>query len=181
MSLLKGNEILPSSLGSTSSFHHYPPILKHFQITAPSVTNQDIMKLNFFLILPITAVLGGVFERNSKPGCNADNCARAVTGTRLGPVTAASHVADCQSFQQVTTFYGMCVSSCPLIQVNADSLSGTPLLAQLQHPPTQVLAQTLEIPTPAPAPAGDILSRPSRSMLTLMMEDMMILFIKNSC
>ena len=138
------------------------------------------MKLNFFLILPITAVLGGVFERNSKPGCNADNCARAVTGTRLGPVAAASHVADCQSFQQVTTFYGLCVSSCPFIQENADFLSATPLLAQLQHPPTQVLAQIRETPTPAPAPAGDILSRPSRSMLTLMMEDMMMLFIKNN-
>jgi hypothetical protein len=64
------------------------------------------MKLNFFLIVPFTAVLGGVFERNT-PGCDSDNCARAVTGTRLGPVTAASHVADCVSFQQVTTFYGM--------------------------------------------------------------------------
>jgi hypothetical protein len=66
------------------------------------------MKLNFFLIVPFTAVLGGVFERNT-PGCDSDNCARAVTGTRLGPVTAAQHVADCVSFQQVTTFYGMYV------------------------------------------------------------------------
>jgi hypothetical protein len=65
------------------------------------------MKLNFFLIIPFTAVLGGVFERSGKPGCDSDNCARAVTGTRLGPVTAASHVADCVSFQQVTTYYGL--------------------------------------------------------------------------
>ncbi|KAH8789185.1 hypothetical protein BGZ57DRAFT_949931 [Hyaloscypha finlandica] len=65
------------------------------------------MKLNFFLIIPFTAVLGGVFERNGKPGCDSDNCARAVTGTRLGPVTATSHVADCVSFQQVTTYYGL--------------------------------------------------------------------------
>jgi hypothetical protein len=63
------------------------------------------MKLNFFLIIPFTAVLGGVFERN-KPGCDSDNCARAVTGTRLGAVAVSSHVADCLSFQQVTTYYG---------------------------------------------------------------------------
>ncbi|KAE9376627.1 hypothetical protein N431DRAFT_554972 [Stipitochalara longipes BDJ] len=64
------------------------------------------MKLNFFLILPFTAVLGGVLERNT-PGCDSDNCARAVTGTRLGPSAVASHIADCSSFQQLTTYYGI--------------------------------------------------------------------------
>ncbi|KAF5506438.1 S-antigen protein [Colletotrichum siamense] len=34
--------------------------------------------------------------------CNANNCARAVTGTRLGPQTQASRRADCSSFQRTT-------------------------------------------------------------------------------
>ena len=63
------------------------------------------MKLTFFII-HIAAALGGLVDRN-KPGCDSDNCARAVTGTRLGPVTAAQHVADCVSFQQVTTYFDL--------------------------------------------------------------------------
>ncbi|KAH0427681.1 hypothetical protein CcaCcLH18_09512 [Colletotrichum camelliae] len=34
--------------------------------------------------------------------CNANNCARAVTGTRLSPQTQASRRADCSSFQRTT-------------------------------------------------------------------------------
>jgi len=64
------------------------------------------MKLNFLLILPFTAVLGGLVERNT-PGCDSDNCARAVTGTRLGAAAVSTHMADCESYQQVTTYFGM--------------------------------------------------------------------------
>lgn len=53
-----------------------------------------------------TAALGGLLERNGKPGCDSDNCARAVTGTRLGAAAVTSHVNDCKSFQQVTTYFG---------------------------------------------------------------------------
>ena len=65
------------------------------------------MKLATVLLLATTALGGLVEQRNGKPGCDSDNCARAVTGTRLGPATAASHVADCISFQQVTTYFGL--------------------------------------------------------------------------
>lgn len=34
--------------------------------------------------------------------CNADNCARAVTGTARGAATLAAHLADCSSFQWAT-------------------------------------------------------------------------------
>ncbi|KAH7325582.1 hypothetical protein B0I35DRAFT_507970 [Stachybotrys elegans] len=34
--------------------------------------------------------------------CNANNCARAVTGTRLGPAVVATHQADCSSVMAVT-------------------------------------------------------------------------------
>ncbi|KAK1613479.1 hypothetical protein BDP81DRAFT_401268 [Colletotrichum phormii] len=34
--------------------------------------------------------------------CNANNCARAVTGTRLGPATQAVRRADCSSYQRTT-------------------------------------------------------------------------------
>ena len=63
------------------------------------------MKLSLFLI-HVAAAMGGLVERN-KPGCDSDNCARAVTGTRLGAVAVASHVADCVSFQQLTTYFGL--------------------------------------------------------------------------
>lgn len=32
--------------------------------------------------------------------CAADNCARAVTGTRLGAASVSAHQADCSSFQK---------------------------------------------------------------------------------
>ena len=34
--------------------------------------------------------------------CNANNCARAVTGTRFATSTTAAHKADCKSFQIIT-------------------------------------------------------------------------------
>jgi len=46
-----------------------------------------------------------IVERNDgPPGCNADNCARAVTGTRNGPAAVSTHKADCKSFMQVTVY-----------------------------------------------------------------------------
>jgi hypothetical protein len=40
-----------------------------------------------------------------KRACHADNCARAVTGTREGPVFTSRAKSDCSSFV-VTTSYG---------------------------------------------------------------------------
>ncbi len=34
--------------------------------------------------------------------CNANNCARAVTGTRLGDAGISSHRADCSDFMMAT-------------------------------------------------------------------------------
>ncbi|KAH8781884.1 hypothetical protein BGZ57DRAFT_853064 [Hyaloscypha finlandica] len=59
------------------------------------------------ILLTIASLAFGnlIFERNNgPPGCNADNCARAVTGTRNGPATVYSHQADCKSFMQVTKY-----------------------------------------------------------------------------
>ena len=39
-------------------------------------------------------------------GCNADNCARAVTGTRLGPASISAHRSDCSSFMLTTVRVG---------------------------------------------------------------------------
>ncbi|CZR61930.1 uncharacterized protein PAC_11827 [Phialocephala subalpina] len=51
------------------------------------------------ILLLVTEALASVFQRG---GCNADNCARAVTGTRYAPDVQASHMADCSSFMMET-------------------------------------------------------------------------------
>jgi hypothetical protein len=57
--------------------------------------------LNFFVVL---AMGQGVFSLiYNNPTCNANNCARAVTGTRSGKVPdITSRVEDCSSFMLVT-------------------------------------------------------------------------------
>ncbi|PON22964.1 hypothetical protein TGAM01_v208219 [Trichoderma gamsii] len=46
------------------------------------------------------AAMASVIERTN--GCNADNCARAVTGTRDGLPPISSRKADCSSFMRAT-------------------------------------------------------------------------------
>jgi hypothetical protein len=61
------------------------------------------MKTAFILLALVGTALSGVVERwvdNDK--CNADNCARAVTGTRFPTPVIAQHKADCTSFMKVT-------------------------------------------------------------------------------
>jgi len=71
-------------------------------------TYLPIMKAAFFVLALVGTALGGLIERQNPDNdkCNADNCARAVTATRNGPVSEASHVADCTSFNVVTTHFG---------------------------------------------------------------------------
>ncbi|KAF8865594.1 hypothetical protein BDZ45DRAFT_736163 [Acephala macrosclerotiorum] len=57
------------------------------------------MGTKFVLFLLVTEALASVFQRG---GCNADNCARAVTGTRYALDVQASHTADCSSFMMET-------------------------------------------------------------------------------
>lgn len=55
-----------------------------------------MMKLLSFILA--LAMAQGVLSE-----CNADNCARAVTGTRSGKVPdVTSRMEDCSSFMQVT-------------------------------------------------------------------------------
>jgi hypothetical protein len=48
----------------------------------------------------VAAAMAGVIERTN--GCNADNCARAVTGTRDGLLPITSRQSDCSSFMRAT-------------------------------------------------------------------------------
>lgn len=48
----------------------------------------------------VAAAMASVIERTN--GCNADNCARAVTGTRDGLPPISSRKADCSSFMRAT-------------------------------------------------------------------------------
>src|SRR5436305_302606 len=50
------------------------------------------MKAAFFVLALAGSAFGGLVERHGD-GCAADNCARAVTGTRLGPLLMSSHIA----------------------------------------------------------------------------------------
>ncbi|PMD59569.1 uncharacterized protein K444DRAFT_663657 [Hyaloscypha bicolor E] len=53
------------------------------------------MRFNFYFLSLAACSSASIFQ---KRGCNADNCARAVTGTRYAPDVQASHMADCTSF-----------------------------------------------------------------------------------
>lgn len=49
----------------------------------------------------VTAAMAAVINERTN-GCNADNCARAVTGTRDGLLPITSRQADCSSFMRAT-------------------------------------------------------------------------------
>ncbi|KAH8756864.1 hypothetical protein BGZ57DRAFT_909083 [Hyaloscypha finlandica] len=53
------------------------------------------MRFSFYFLSLATCSSASIFQ---KRGCNADNCARAVTGTRYALDVQASHMADCTSF-----------------------------------------------------------------------------------
>ncbi|KAL7794241.1 hypothetical protein V8C37DRAFT_401541 [Trichoderma ceciliae] len=48
----------------------------------------------------VASAMAGIIERTN--GCNADNCARAVTGTRPGLLPITSRQSDCSSFMRAT-------------------------------------------------------------------------------
>ncbi|OAA77108.1 hypothetical protein LEL_06792 [Akanthomyces lecanii RCEF 1005] len=56
--------------------------------------------MNRFLGLAVLALLPSALATDGS--CNADNCARAVTGTRRGDAFVTSAQADCSAFQQKT-------------------------------------------------------------------------------
>ncbi|EGR44610.1 uncharacterized protein TRIREDRAFT_124059 [Trichoderma reesei QM6a] len=58
------------------------------------------MKAAVVLSFVAAAMAGLINERTN--GCNADNCARAVTGTREGLLPITSRQSDCSSFMQAT-------------------------------------------------------------------------------
>ena len=56
------------------------------------------MKVVAVLSLVTLALAGAVEQR----ACAANNCIRAVTGTRLGDASVSAHRADCSSFVRTT-------------------------------------------------------------------------------
>ncbi len=56
--------------------------------------------MNRFLGLVALALLPAALATEGT--CNADNCARAVTGTRRGDAFVTSAQGDCSAFQQKT-------------------------------------------------------------------------------
>ncbi|CAD0092345.1 unnamed protein product [Aureobasidium vineae] len=55
------------------------------------------------LILFVIAALPGASTVIARPVCNADRCARAVTGTAAQPALSGSQ-SDCSSYQTATTY-----------------------------------------------------------------------------
>ncbi|KAF6808802.1 hypothetical protein CPLU01_15607 [Colletotrichum plurivorum] len=51
--------------------------------------------------------------------CNANNCARAVTGTRHGPVTQSSRRADCSSYQRTTVTLASVTETVTIISIGS--------------------------------------------------------------
>jgi hypothetical protein len=60
------------------------------------------MKTAVILLALVGTAFSAVAEPRDSDRCNADNCARAVTGTRFASPVISSHRADCTSFMQVT-------------------------------------------------------------------------------
>ncbi|KAI9744941.1 MAG: hypothetical protein M1818_001867 [Claussenomyces sp. TS43310] len=59
------------------------------------------------LVILLTARLvaaEGLQSRSYAAACNADNCARAVTGTQAGIATKAAHLSECSSYLKATVF-----------------------------------------------------------------------------
>ncbi|PMD17627.1 hypothetical protein NA56DRAFT_661922 [Hyaloscypha hepaticicola] len=77
------------------------------------------------ILLALTSLAFGNLIPKDDNGCNADNCARAVTGTRDGPATVAAHQADCKSFMQVTEHWDWPPTSPTNVPAYATACSGT--------------------------------------------------------
>lgn len=61
------------------------------------------MKASLIFLSVVASVSGSILDKRAV--CNADNCARAVTGTVAGQPVSASRVGtDCASFQKVTVY-----------------------------------------------------------------------------
>jgi hypothetical protein len=65
------------------------------------------MKATILILALATSALAHVARSDpdddgDNDSCNANNCARAVTGTRFATATIAAHKADCKSFQIIT-------------------------------------------------------------------------------
>jgi hypothetical protein len=89
------------SLSQTPSF-----IQAHEVISTPNHINSlplpAIMKL-FSFILALAMGKGSLSLTYNNPTCNANNCARGVTGSRSGKVPdITSRASDCSSFMVVT-------------------------------------------------------------------------------
>lgn len=69
------------------------------------------------LILTVASLALQASAATPTTKCNADNCARAVTGTAKGVGTLAAHLADCSSFQWAT-FTPDTLYVCPFVYLS---------------------------------------------------------------
>ena len=89
--------------------------------TLYTVTKSTIMHLSTFFIIPLLQLcFGSVLQ--ARAACNADNCARAVTGTSAGIAPAFTvRQSDCSSFQKTT------VTPAPMYVLRKFSLIPSPI------------------------------------------------------
>ena len=93
------------------------------------------MKVSIFLL---SSILHSALAWNGPKGCDADNCARDVTGTRLGAARVTQARADCTSIlaanptaQAVPTY----VHNCPNFASYSSACSCWGAVRLHQHPP----------------------------------------------
>jgi hypothetical protein len=88
---------LPKHKLITAKQSSFPHSLKNIH------SNISTMKVTLALVALAASVLATNIGRNTdNDECSADNCARAVTGTRFPLPVQSSHKADCSSFMAVT-------------------------------------------------------------------------------
>lgn len=123
----------------------------------------------------IAAAMASVIERTN--GCNADNCARAITGTREGLPPISSRKADCSSFMRATvTPKATYVLTHGLeLYVLCDRRMTSSLLTKCKEPPPSPLLFTpILLPSPRtmsttpPPPSVPQLSQPMPLLATVL-------------
>ncbi|KAK8121285.1 hypothetical protein PG999_005405 [Apiospora kogelbergensis] len=108
-------------------------------------------------LLPL-AFAAAAFEPRNNNGCNADNCARAVTGTRLGSASVSAYRQDCTSFLSGTVTPPTSTATVTVTPDTCDDDEQAPLTfrREVKRTDAAVTAFPTAVPTYAAACSGAV-------------------------
>ncbi|KAK8068826.1 Phospholipase A2 [Apiospora phragmitis] len=106
-------------------------------------------------LLPLALAAAALEPRNNN-GCNADNCARAVTGTRRGPASISAFKQDCTSFMSATVTPPTSTATVTVTPDTCDEDEQAPLTLKKQKRAEGVTVFPTAVPTYASACSGAV-------------------------